>query len=237
MLLSYVPSVSLTAERCPPFPAEAGHHPVDFHSLGLKDIRWEIEECDRQIRKKLGYQCSGLRLPGYYFDDRIPPILSELDYSYDSSVLPGAGIYLMYLHYLLFNPAGSDKRFGQWSYLFARRSAYQFPKDDAGAGCWELPLATCPFLTLPIHSTFVFQWGQTYGRLGIGLSRLFRQHSVYLFHAIDLLESSSTGELGSRVGVFRLPASRRRELIEGLLRRLPASEVTLTSEWLKSKPG
>jgi peptidoglycan/xylan/chitin deacetylase (PgdA/CDA1 family) len=204
-------------------------HLPALHAAGPSVRRSEIVECDRLIRQMLGYDCRALRMPGYYFDREIAGILTELNYQYDSSVLPGLGIYLMKAAYGLFNPAGTGKQFGRNWYLFARRSAYRISPEGQ---CWELPLATFPLLGLPIHSTFVFQWGLPYFNWALRLSRMFRSHMVYLFHLLDLVDSRGTGLLQDRVATLKVPLHQRRDMVRRMLASLAGDCVAGVQELL-----
>jgi hypothetical protein len=205
-------------------------HLLDPHAAGPTARRREIVECDRLLREVLGYDCRALRMPGYYFDREIADVLAELNYHYDSSILPGFGVYLMKAAYRLFNPAGAGKQFGRSWYLFARRSAHRISPQSAEK-CWELPLATFPLLGLPIHSTFVFQWGMPYFTSALRLSRIFRSHMIYLFHLLDLVDSGSAGVLRDRVATLKLPLSDRLKMMRQMLALL-AGECVATTQLL-----
>lgn len=208
-------------------------HLPDVHKLTHAERRLEILNCHNAVQQSLGYKCTGLRMPGYYFDDNIAEILGELGYAYDSSVLPGLGIYMMGLFYGLFNRAGKNKRFGRNWYLFASHSPYRVNVGDAGEFIWEAPIFICPLLLLPVHSTFVFQWGLLYLRLALQLARARRQrHLVYLFHAVDLLPGDRAGQLAETVAVLHSPIEQRRAIVGTALDWLAREDVTLTEEWI-----
>lgn len=203
-------------------------HLPDYRSLSLASKREEIARCDAAIRSKLGFRCRGFRCPGYYFDGEIAAILHDLDYDYDTSVLPGVGVYLMKLAYSLFNSADKGKCFGSPSYLFARRAPGPITPAARGKRLWEFPVATCPLFMLPIHSTFVFRWGRWYFNLAHALARGLRSHLVYLFHAIDLLDERAAGALAPRVGTLTKPLVERVQIVRSLLTALSRHHVCLT---------
>jgi hypothetical protein len=206
-------------------------HLQDYRTLSLAWKREEIFLCHDAVRRQLGYECKGFRCPGYYFDCDIAAILRALDYRYDSSVLPGVGVHLMKLSYGLFNAVAKGKRFGRPSYLFGARSP-RLIGAAAGERClWEFPIATYPFLMLPIHSTFVFRWGRRYFNAALALSRWLRSHLVYLFHAIDLLDERAAGALASKVGTLKGPLTARQETMRSLLTALSRHQVSLTEDW------
>jgi hypothetical protein len=133
--------------------------------------------------------------------------------------------------YRLFNPAGAGKQFGRGWYLFARRSPHRISHNSAG-GCWELPIATFPLLGLPIHSTFVFQWGMPYFESALRLSRLFRPHMIYVFHLLDLFDSRSAGVLSERVATLKVPVRNRLETVRRVLALMAKERIETTREFL-----
>lgn len=206
-------------------------HLQDYRRLSRSAKLEEVSRCHRAILGRLHYESKGFRCPGYYFDDDISSILRELGYLYDTSILPGVGVHLMKLVYRLFNPAAKDKKFGRASYLFAPRAPYRLaaPARET-APLWEFPLATCPLFLLPIHSTFIFQWGLPYFQLVWKLSTLLRSHFLYLFHAIDLMDEGTAGALAARVSTFKRPLATREQIVHTLLDRIAEGTVALTED-------
>jgi hypothetical protein len=190
-------------------------HLQDLHHLDDIALEDEIKRCHDSVLASTGASPIGLRLPGYYFDRRIVPILNKLDYRYDSSILPGWGVYLMAIFYKLFNSAGEQKRFGRAWYPFARCRPYRILGGDSPI--WELPLATCPLLRLPVHSTFVFQMGLSYFRFAYALRRLLHLDSVLLFHAIDLLDESLASNLKDKLPVLQSTLESRHAILGNVL--------------------
>lgn len=206
-------------------------HFQDYRNLSRSIKEEEVVRCHHAISTQVGYDCKGFRCPGYYFDADFSEILEDHGYLYDTSVLPGIGVHLMKLVYRLFNPAAKDKRFGRASYLFAPRVPHGLRvRRDGLRPLWEFPIATCPLLMLPIHSTFVFQWGLRYFQFALGLSRLLRNHFVYLFHAIDLFDEQAAGTLAARVSSFTRPLSSRRQMVNALLDGIAAQTVSITED-------
>jgi hypothetical protein len=207
-------------------------HLKDFHSAAHAIQRHEIVESHEAIRRELHYECRGIRFPGYYFDRTVVPVLHEFDYLYDSSVLPGPGVHMMTASYRLFNRHEREKRFGRPWFLFASASPYRLTGGADSKTCWEVPIGTAPLVRLPIHTTFVFLWGMTYFEWALALNRKLRTDLVYLFHAIDLLDSSGTGPLEQAVGTLRRPVTERRSSIARILDALSRETVTTTEESL-----
>ena len=217
---------------------DAGHqianhtysHLKDFHSVSSEVRRREIVECHQAILRHLHHTCRGIRLPGYYFDRSIVSVLTEMDYLYDSSVLPGPGVHLMSAAYLLLNSQERSKRFGRPWFLFSAASPYRLTHTAGGKTCWEVPLGTLPLLRLPIHSTFVFQWGMHYFKSAMALNRSLRPHMVYLFHGIDLLDDRGMGPLAKKVGSLRRNVAQRRDMITAILDAMARETVATTEE-------
>jgi len=207
-------------------------HLKDFHSASPNIQRYEILESHEAIRRQLHYECRGIRFPGYYFNRAIVPILEELDYLYDSSVLPGPAVHMMTTAYRLFNRGEREKRFGRPWFLFASASPYRLTGGAHRKTCWEVPIGTAPLVRLPIHTTFVFLWGMPYFEWALALNRKLRKHLVYLFHAIDLLDSSGKGPLEQTVETLRRPVTERRSSIARILDALSRETVTTTEESL-----
>ncbi len=212
-------------------------HLQDYRSLSRSVKEEEVVRCHHAISTRVGYDCKGFRCPGYYFDQDFSEILEDHGYLYDTSVLPGVGVHLMKLVYRLCNPAAKDKQFGRASYLFAPRVPHCLGgRRNALQPVWEFPIATCPLLMLPIHSTFVFQWGLRYFQLSLRLSRLLRSHFVYLFHAIDLFDEKAAGTLAARVSSLKRPLPDRRRMVSALLDAIASETVFATEDWFTPVP-
>jgi len=204
-------------------------HLDDLHTAPPEVRKREITACHEAILQATGHACQGIRCPGYYFDAGLVETLAEMGYTYDASILPGAGVYMMSLFYILFNKSGRNKRFGRKWYMFTRRSPHLLGR-FAGGNVWEFPLGAFPILSLPIHSTFVFRWGMPYLRAALAFSRALRPHLVYLFHAIDLLEGSAAGDVASRVATLRRTLEERSHMVATALDWLARDPVTTTED-------
>ena len=232
-----LPACRLFAERV----LRAGHqlgnhtysHCQNIHGFPTETLRAELLRCHETIQQHLGYSCRGARMPGYYFDNRVAEALASLGYAYDSSILPGLGVYMMALFYRLFNPTGRKKRFGRAWYILARHSPRRIDTSAAGNFIWEFPLGIFPILLLPVHSTFLFQWGIRYLRLALSLAKARRiSPFVYLFHAIDLLPKDRAGGLAARVSTLSYSIDSRRSAVSTALDCLSRENVVLTEDWI-----
>jgi peptidoglycan-N-acetylglucosamine deacetylase len=209
-------------------------HLKNFHSASPDLQRREIVGTHEAIRRELRFECRGIRFPGYYFDRTIIPVLQELGYIYDTSVLPGPAVHMMAADYLLHNRGEREKRFGRPWFLFAPSSPYRIAGRD-GKTFWEIPVGTAPLVRLPMHTTFVFQWGMSYFEWALALNRKLSTNLVYLFHAIDLLDGSGTGPLEQAVIALRRPIAERRAWIARILDALSRETIVTTEQMLAAR--
>lgn len=189
-------------------------HPVGFAALSPKLRRREITLAHDVIGSQSGYAPVGFRAPGYSFSPDIAEVLHELDYSYDSSTLPGPAALLI-TAYMRAKGAARGKSFGVWSNLLARRRPHMLTARLA-----ELPIATVPFLRLPVHTTFIYQFGRAYLWAALAALRRSRGHHVFLFHAIDLLDHPDRASLAEHLLPLRWTIGARRALVDEVSREL-----------------
>jgi hypothetical protein len=232
-----LPACRLFCERLLRSGHQLGNHTYshfqDIHNFPAEALRDELLRCHEAIKQYLGYSCRGARMPGYYFDHSVAEALASLGYAYDSSVLPGLGVYMMALFYRLFNQTGRNKRFGRAWHILARHSPHRIDTPGTSGFIWELPLGVCPLTLLPVHSTFLFQWGIQYLRLALFLAKARRLSPfVYLFHAIDLLPADCAGELADRISTLSFPIDQRRAAVSTALDCLSREHVILTEDWI-----
>ena len=201
-------------------------HRVDFSRLSASDKRQEIVSADQAIRDATGQKPIGFRSPGYHIDRDIIATLANSGYRYDSSILPGPAGLMMKIYMTMIGRGGNGKSFGPWTAIFASQQARLI---NAGAHIWEFPIATFPRWRLPIHSTFVYRFGE--GLLDAAIARLKRTpgHHIYLLHAIDGLDHPSPGALGKLVIPLQRTLSERRRFLDRL-GSLIEGRVMLTEE-------
>ena len=63
-------------------------HPLNFSRLSFIEKKNEIDQADRLIRRITNEPVSGFRAPSYAIDRDILNILEQMNYCYDSSILP-----------------------------------------------------------------------------------------------------------------------------------------------------
>lgn len=193
-------------------------HPTSLYRLSRTEKVREIADAGKKIEDTVGQQVVGFRAPGYYIDDDIVDILTGHGYLYDTSVLPSFMNLLMGTYISLKTGRSVDKAFGRKRYVFASRSIERvYSRAHPDRFLYELPITTLPLSRLPIHSTMLYLLGERY--LPRVLSYLQRAHrpSVYVFHAIDTLESVADRILSENVPALRWPLERRMQTFERVL--------------------
>lgn len=187
-------------------------HRVDYSRLSASEKRQEIVSTDRAIQEATGHKPIGFRSPGYHVDRVGIATLVDSGYRYDSSILPGPAGLMMKVYMTMIGRGGNGKSFGPWTSVFAS----QRPRLIEGTRIWEFPIATFPRWRLPIHSTFVYRFGQ--GLLDAAIARLKQTpgHHIYLLHAIDGLDHPSPGALGKLVIPLRRTLAERRQFLDRL---------------------
>lgn len=211
-------------------------HPPDPARLSRDEKRREVLLTDRLLTEHGGLKTTGFRGPGYYIDDEFLTVLEENGYIYDTSVLPGPGVFLMQLYFLATTRSASGKIFGRPVYPFISRRPHRLRPRSQGnhAGLVELPITTMPFLRTPMHTTFVYQFGMRYVKAAMGLLRRQAGPHAYIFHAIDLLDYPQDGPLMGRIVPLRWPLTRRLDLVKWLLDQTEQFDVVTTEEMLAS---
>ena len=172
------------------------NHRQDFGQMTPSDKRKEIVECDNVLRDTINTEIVGFRSPGYYFDDSIYPILQELGYTYDTSILPTPFLFFFAMvRFLLSGGIRTGKRFGRlrdaWSNLYPHFIVTNRDYSNITSKLIEIPISVIPIIRLPFHSTIVFMSGLWLFDLGIRLARSFGLPLVYVFHAVDLLPDTN----------------------------------------------
>jgi peptidoglycan-N-acetylglucosamine deacetylase len=188
-------------------------HRVDFARLPASEKRQEIIDADQAIRDATGHKPIGFRSPGYHIDRDIIATLIDSGYRYDSSILPGPAGLLMKVYMTMIGRGGNGKSFGPWTSVFASQRPHPV---DAGARVWEFPIATFPRWRMPIHSTFVYRFGESLLDGAIARLKQTPGHHIYLLHAIDGLDYPSPGGLEKLVIPLQRTLSERRAFLDRL---------------------
>ncbi len=203
-------------------------HRPDFSKLTSAEKREDIVAADAAITKATGRKPIGFRSPGYHVDPDLVTILQTAGYAYDSSILPGPAGLLMKTYMTLLGRGGNNKSFGPLTSIFSRRQPHAIG-DGTGNPLWEFPIATFPFLRLPIHSTFVYKFGESYLGSALRLLKQMSGHHIYLLHAIDGLDDPRPERFKGQVIPLSLPFARRRDFLNSLGAQLQ-DRVVLTED-------
>jgi peptidoglycan/xylan/chitin deacetylase (PgdA/CDA1 family) len=199
-------------------------HAVRFAKLSAVEKRNEIVGTHDSLVSLTGVLPIGFRAPGYYLDDDVVSALSERGYRYDSSVLPGCATGLMWWYQRIRTGKAPDKTFGRPRDFFASRRPTVMRHEIV-----EIPIATCPIIRMPVHSTFVYQFGLAYANIAFSILAREAGPHVYLFHAIDLLNYPANGPLARDVIPLRWPFQRREACVRSVFERFRRDfEVTTT---------
>lgn len=200
-------------------------HSPRFWSLDPAAKRAEIEETHSRLTDRISAQALGFRAPGYAEDPVVYDVLEDLGYLYDGSTLPGPAALMMAAFFLLKGNQGEGKSFSAIRNLFASSNI----KQASNSKIWRVPVAVIPLIRMPIHTTFIYQFGQTYGRLGLDMLNRTKGHHVYLFHAIDMLDYPDPSKFEGKVIPMRWPFEDRRQLIMSILKKI-APKTCLTED-------
>lgn len=176
--------------------ASAGHeianhtwsHPISFESLSFEDKEEQIIKTHEEILKVTGIAPVGFRGPGYYLDQDVISVLKNLNYKYDSSILPGFAQLLMGSYAFLKGGKIRHKSFGRKQDIFGKSQPYLVKESRSGQKLWELPISTLPFVRLPMHTTFAYYFGERYQTLILSYLKRKPKYMLYLFHAIDFVD-------------------------------------------------
>lgn len=190
-------------------------HRVDFSRLAPEQKRQEIVACHEAISVATGQQPRGFRAPAYHIDEDIISTLTEYGYTYDSSILPGPAGLMIKAYMVLIGQGGNGKSFGPWTSIFASRRPHLI-EASGGERVWEFPIATFPVLRFPIHSTFIYRFGEGYLRAALRALQAIRGHHIYLLHAIDCLDHPSPGDFKGLVIPLRTTFSDRLGFLDAL---------------------
>jgi len=216
-------------------------HPRWFNRLPVSQKREEITHSHRLIEDHLGVSPKGFRAPGFSISSDVLPILVELGYLYDSSVLPSP--YGSLVSWALHRAGGSDDLGLMREPLSLRRALcrnrpYRPSFTDvyrAGdAPLWELPVTCIPFLRFPFHASYVLNSSLWLFRLGEWALKLSGNPLNYLFHLKDASLDLESADLAG--AAFNPISSKRRPeriwLLERILERLSRGKVCLASAYV-----
>jgi hypothetical protein len=163
-------------------------HPVSFGTLSYEQKKQQIVKTHKKIIEICGIKPVGFRGPGYYQDKEIITVLNELNYHYDSSVLPGVAQLMMSSYAFLRGGKNKHKSFGRTNYIISQETPYFVRGLALDQKLQELPISVLPLFRLPIHTTFAYYFGSEYRRMILYYLKSKPSYLLYLFHAIDFVD-------------------------------------------------
>lgn len=203
------------------------NHFEDFGTFDEDRKQNEILEAHFTIVKAFGVKPVGFRAPGYAYDPSILNTLTGLKYLYDSSTLPGPATLMMAVYMSIKGKSERKKSFAVMRNFFATRKVELLSKSNL----WEVPVAVFPIIRMPVHTTFIYQFGTVYGNIGIKLLKRSPGHHVLLFHAIDTLDYPEVECFNQKVLPMRWPVKERKQLIRSIL-NMVSNQTVVTEEFL-----
>jgi peptidoglycan/xylan/chitin deacetylase (PgdA/CDA1 family) len=207
-------------------------HAYHFMHLSCQQKRREIEQAGQAIAGVTGHPPVGFRAPGYDVDRGILEILVELGYSYDSSVMPS----LLNLPFKLLQTVVRKNRgfsgYGSPALSLAPNHPYRPALSalwrSAPAGpLWEIPVSCVPYVRLPFYANFNLFTGETLFRLSSALAR--GSDCNYVFHAVEMLDSSEIDSRIHRHPNARLPLQAKISRCRSFLQQLMQGRRVLLS--------
>jgi len=216
-------------------------HPRWFKRLSVPEKRREIEWCHKSVEDKLGASPLGFRAPGYSISSDTLPVLIELGYLYDSSVLPSA--YDSIVSRLLYRGHGKDIGliYESFSYeqLLRRNKPYRPSPDNIYRSgtmkIWELPVTCVPVLKFPFHASYVLNSSFALFQLGALGLKFSSAPLNYLLHLKDTsldLEASDLARCVFNPISARTLADRIR-VMERIFDRLRLYDVCLAGDFVR----
>lgn len=196
--------------------AMAGHeiashtqsHPRNFSELSPVAVRHEITAAHAAITAAAGVEPRGFRAPGFTTSRALIEVLTDLDYTYDSSMVPSWSYTTLKHVYRLARLASTGYLYPE-SYRCMR--APKIPYRIAAARRFE-PSGGAPLLEIPVTTALPLQWPFIYGlharahgrmRSWIERSALWRPFVLMVFHDLEFATREDLRQLP--VGVLTGP--------------------------------
>ncbi len=169
------------------------YHRFGFRSWGEKDIRRDLELNLRMLKQLTGKNNFGFRAPGYDIDSKTIRLVTDTGHLYDSSLFPSI-LNLALKWYLRRKGVKVSPGYGELKNIWRPDFPHKwFSKDNSFI--WEMPVAVFPVIRLPLSSLFVASLPESYFSLGLKLFKKRKQPLVFLFHAIEFVDTDPAREL------------------------------------------
>jgi peptidoglycan/xylan/chitin deacetylase (PgdA/CDA1 family) len=208
-------------------------HPRNFSELGRADILRDLKHAHETLTAAAGIEPIGFRAPGFTTSPALIEALGELDYTYDSSIVPSWA-------YTTLKHVYRAARLASTGYLYPEsyRCALspQLPYRIAPERRFEAS-ADAPLLEIPITTMSLLQWPMIHGLHGRGRGQwrqwierraLAKPFVLMVFHDLEFAVPTDLG--GLPIGTLtaphvRLPIEDRFARIEQWIMRASNSHV------------
>ncbi len=215
------------------------NHPFGFRELTKQEQKNQIQKAHKLITQTIGQAPTGFKAPGYDANANVINLLEELNYKYDSSIIPTWSYPLILKTYATLTgtkaPTHGPKAIWGLSKnkIYTPHKIMEWKNSKLDRTIKEFPCTTLPILRLPIHATFALKLGAPFIIPTLFLTKLLCQDINYEFHAADLSDTITDKRLPHLKG---LPIETRIKRIELVLKTLSKSHKIVTSqEYLERK--
>lgn len=198
-------------------------HPFRFAAMGTQEKRREIQDAGTMIESVTGDRPAGFRAPGYDVDSDVLQTLVELEYLYDSSVMPSAFNVAFKVVSRLLGSRSALTGYGAVGLAVAPTTPY-YPdftslyRARSKGPLLEIPVSCVPYCRLPFYANFNLFSGNMLFDI---CSRLLAgRHVNYVFHAVEMLDPSEIDSRLHRHPNARLPIAKKRASCREFLRKL-----------------
>lgn len=217
--VQFAPAALREAARAHEIGSHSFAHDYALSRLPPAEIAQDLARCEEALAAAGVAKPRGFRAPGYTLSAALIDAVRERGYLYDSSILPSPAYYAAkaaaIVAYAL-RGRRSQSILGEPSQLFARRGPQR------RRGLRELPIATSPFLRVPVIGTVVLalpraaRWGAAGGHFNLEL------------HGIDLLDASDVpAPIAAAQPGLRMPVTEKVKRLRALIQALPGESCTL----------
>jgi hypothetical protein len=221
-------------------------HDYRLTERSRESIRQDLGRADEVLRPLNGLRpLKGFRAPGYNINEDVFHCIDELDYTYDSSILPsplyfGARWSIIKMYAAMGRQSRSMP--GQWRQFTRPLAPYKttpdrpFVKSRTGH-LVELPIACMPKIRIPLIGTSLALLPERIQALTLQWSIQRLSFFNFEMHAIDLLDESdhpAIAAIGAHQRDVRISASRKmrqhRRLFEMLKSQLDVCTLSQVAE-------
>ncbi|HOO56119.1 MAG TPA: polysaccharide deacetylase family protein [bacterium] len=168
-------------------------HRLDLYKLNKDELRKQIVSADTILSEIIQEPLAGFRAPGWNISPAIFDVLEELDYKYDSSVMPGPWIPFYRAANNILNRGTTPENFREQKTFPPAPDQPYFPGQyqlwkKGNRSVLEIPCGVSPGLRIPFYGTARITLGETVHNLAVATSGGKNKKMVYVFHGIELVD-------------------------------------------------